>query len=218
VREIGVFCGTFNPIHWGHLMLAEFARDQFELEKVFVVTSPNPPHRHQDLLEAETRHELVVAGCQSNPNLCPSRLELDRSGPSYTVDTLRAIKELEDSSDLRLNFLVGQDNLLGLKEWHEAAALFSLCRILVATRTSEVTREEIKEELPAGAAFELIDFPQLPVSSSMIRARIRQEKTVLYLVPPQVNEIIEARGLYSPPTAKGPAASRTKHARHTRQS
>jgi nicotinate-nucleotide adenylyltransferase len=218
VREIGVFCGTFNPIHWGHLMLAEFARDQFDLEKVIVVTSPNPPHRHQDLLEAETRHELVVAACEDNTSFQPSRLELDRSGPSYTVDTLRAIKEQEDDSDLRLNFLVGQDNLLGLKEWHEAAALFSLCRILVATRTSDVTREEIKKELPATADFALIEFPQVPVSSSIIRTRIRQDKTVLYLLPPSVNEIIETRGLYRPQGAKAPAAARTKHARHTRQS
>ena len=217
MREIGVFCGTFNPIHWGHLMLAEFARDQFNLEKVIVITSPNPPHRHQDLLEAETRHELVIAACQTNAYFEPSRLELDRSGPSYTVDTLRAIKEREEGNDFRLNFLVGQDNLLGLKEWHEAAILFTLCRILVATRTSEATREEIKEELPAGAEFELIEFPQLPVSSSLVRTRIRQDKTVLYLVPPAVNEIIEQRELFKPPTSKAPTASRIKHARHTRQ-
>jgi nicotinate-nucleotide adenylyltransferase len=145
-------------------------------------------------------------------------MELDRAGPSYTVDTLRAVKEKENSDDLRLNFLVGQDNLLGLKEWHEAAALFALCRILVATRTSDVTKDEVRNELPPGAVFELIDFPQLPVSSSMIRARIRLDKTVLYLVPPSVNEIIESRDLFKPQTAKGPAASRTKHARHTRQS
>jgi nicotinate-nucleotide adenylyltransferase len=217
VREIGVFCGTFNPMHWGHLMLAEFARDQFDLEKVIVVTSPNPPHRHQDLLEAELRHELVVAACEENKYFIPSRIELDRSGPSYTVDTLRAIKEQENDDDIRLNLLVGQDNLLGLKEWHEAPALFSLCRILVATRTSTVTRDEVIKEIPAGAAFELIDFPQVPVSSSLIRSRIRAEKTVMYLVPPRVNEIIEQRGLYKLQTAKAPSASRTKHARHTRQ-
>jgi nicotinate-nucleotide adenylyltransferase len=231
VREIGVFCGTFNPIHWGHLMLAEFARDQFDLEKVIVVTSPNPPHRHQDLLDAELRHELVVAACQGNQFFHPSRLELDRSGPSYTVDTLRAIRLLEDGAQgeiapaevndddnaLRLNFLVGQDNLLSLKEWHEAAALFSLCRILVATRTSTVTREEVQKELPANASFELIDFPQVPVSSSLIRTRIRAEKTVMYLVPPAVNDIVESKGLYKLQAAKAPGTGRMKHARHTRQ-
>lgn len=222
MREIGVFCGTFNPIHWGHLMLAEFARDQFELEKVIVVTSPNPPHRHQDLLDAELRHELVVAACQDNEFFQASRIELDRSGPSYTVDTLKAVRvqETADESgeEIRLNFLVGQDNLLALKEWHEATTLFSICRILVATRTSTVTREEVQRELPPQASFELIDFPQVPVSSSAIRTRIRADKTVLYLVPPQVNEIIESRGLYKLQTAKAPTPGRMKHARHTKQS
>ena len=254
-------------------MLAEFARDQFGLEKVIVVTSPNPPHRHQDLLDAELRHELVVAACQGNQYFHTSRLELDRSGPSYTVDTLRAIRLLEEGAQgdagsgvvlgpgsggedeggeagsggaearddgggeargggtldednatesehdnaLRLNFLVGQDNLLSLKEWHEAAALFSLCRILVATRTSTVTREEVQRELAANASFELIDFPQVPVSSSLIRTRIRAEKTVMYLVPPAVNEIIESKGLYKLQAAKAPGTGRIKHARHTRQ-
>ncbi|MBX9723479.1 MAG: nicotinate-nicotinamide nucleotide adenylyltransferase, partial [Candidatus Obscuribacterales bacterium] len=127
--EIGVFCGTFNPIHWGHLMLAEFACDQFELDRVIVVTSPNPPHRHQDLLDAEQRHELVVAACLGNGNLQPSRIELDRTGPSYTVDTLRAISEQEskNAENVRLNLIVGQDNLPFLKEWHDSATLFTLC-------------------------------------------------------------------------------------------
>lgn len=217
MREIGVFCGTFNPIHWGHLMLAEFARDQFGLEKVIIVTSPNPPHRRQDLLDAELRYELVKVACQDNPYFEASRLELDRGGPSYTVDTLRTIKQQEEG-ELRLNFLLGQDNLPLIKEWHEASVLFSLCRLLIATRSSAVTREEVSAELPSAATFDLIEFPQVPVSSSNIRTRIRAGKTILYLVPPAVNEIIESRGLYKLQAAKSPTPSRTKHARHTKQS
>lgn len=217
MREIGVFCGTFNPIHIGHLMIAEFARDQFGLEKVIVVTSPNPPHRHQDLLEAELRHELVAAACADNPFLEPSRIEIERSGPSFSVDTLRAIREREKSEDLRLNFLLGQDNLPLIKEWHDAGAIFSLCRLLIATRTSAVSKEDVAKELPKGADFELIDFLQLPVSSSMIRTRIRAGKTILYLVPPRVNQIIVSKGLYKSQPAKNPTAGRTKHARHSRQ-
>jgi nicotinate-nucleotide adenylyltransferase len=214
LREIGVFCGTFNPIHWGHLMLAEFARDQFGLGKIIVVTSPNPPHRHQDLLDAELRHELVEAACKDDEFFEPSRIELDRSGPSYTVDTLKAIKEQE--KDARLNFLVGQDNVPHLKEWHDSNTLFTLCRFLVATRTSNVTKEEVLAELPAGADIELIEFLQIPVSSSMIRTRIRANKTILYLVPPRVNEIIQSKELYRLQTAKTPSG-RMKHARHSKQ-
>lgn len=198
MREIGVFCGTFNPIHWGHLMLAEFACDQFKLEKVYVVVSPNPPHRSDVLLDAEQRYELVEAACADNHHFIPSRIELERSGPSYTVDTLRQLKDMEEKNgaDMRLNFLVGQDNLPYLKEWHESNELFSLCRMLIATRTSSVTREEVLKEVPAQASFELIDFPRVPVSSSSVRARLKEGKTVMYLVHPRVNEIIEKKGLF----------------------
>jgi nicotinate-nucleotide adenylyltransferase len=195
-------------------MLAEFARDQFDLQKIIVVTSPNPPHRHQDLLDAELRHELVEAACKDNEFFQPSRIELDRSGPSYTVDTIKAIKEQE--ADARMNLLVGQDNVPHLKEWHESSTLLSICRLLVATRTSSVTKEEVLAELPSAADVELIDFLQIPVSSSLIRTRIRSNKTILYLVPPRVNEIIQAKELYKLQVAKTPSG-RIKHARHSKQ-
>lgn len=195
MREIGVFCGTFNPIHWGHLMLAEFARDQFKMEKVVVITSPNPPHRSYDLLDSDDRFELVDAACKENPFFQTSRIELDRDGPSYTVDTLRQLKELE-GPDCRLNLLVGQDNLPELRNWHEADDIFTLARILVATRHHQVTRQELQEELPQGASFEIIDFMQLPVSSSLIRERIRHGKTIRYLVPIAARQIIETKGHY----------------------
>lgn len=189
MKELGVFCGTFNPIHWGHLLLAEFARDQFALDKVLFVTSPSPPHRRDDLLEAEMRHELVVAACKSNKHFEPSRLELERSGPSYTVDTLRALTN-ECGGSLRLNLLLGQDNLDALKSWHDSSALFKLCRILVASRHSSVTREDISATLPEAAQFELINFPQVAVSSSLVRKRLREEKSVLFLVTEEVNKIL----------------------------
>ncbi len=198
--EIGVFCGTFNPIHWGHLMLAEFARDQFKLSKVFVVTSPNPPHRNDKLLDAEIRHRLVVAACKTNPHFEASRIELDRSGPSYTVDTLKQIRDLEQNktsgAELRLNFLVGQDNLPHLKEWHDSNELFEICRFLIATRHSTVSRDEVIKEVPEGTEFDLIDFPRVPVSSTTIRERRKSGKTIMYMVSPAVNEIILAEKLY----------------------
>lgn len=195
MREVGVFCGTFNPIHHGHLMLAEFARDQFKLEKIIIVTSANPPHRRDDLLDAETRHELVEAACHDNPYFETSRIELDRHGPSYTVDTVRQIQE-QEGPDCRLSLLVGQDNLSALRTWHEAEELFTLVRILVATRHHFVTREELIEELPSYASFEIIDFMQFGVSSSMVRARLRSEKTIRYLVPEPVHQIIERKELF----------------------
>lgn len=199
MRDIGVFCGTFNPIHWGHLMLAEFARDQFKLEKVFVVTSANPPHRNDKLLDAEIRHRLVMAACKSNPHFEPSRIELDRNGPSYTADTLRQIRVSEENGgtdELRINFLIGQDNLPHLKEWHDADELFKICRFLIATRHSTVTRDEVLNEVPPGTEFELIDFPRVPVSGTLVRARRAEKKTIMYLVSPPVQKIIVEENLY----------------------
>lgn len=196
MKELGIFCGTFNPIHWGHLLLAEFARDEFNLEKVIFVTSPSPPHRNDGLLNAEMRHELVTAACKSNADFEPSRIELERTGPSYTVDTLRAFKA-QFGDNVRLNLLLGQDNLIGLKDWHEADSLFALCRILVASRQSSVTREILNSLLPANAQFELINFPQVPVSSSMIRQRLREKKSVLFLVTKEVNQLLLSNKHYS---------------------
>ena len=168
-------------------MLAQFARDQFKLEKIVVVTSPNPPHRHEDLLDAEKRYELVELACRDNPFFEASRIELERVGPSYTVDTVRDLKKLE-GPDCRLNLIVGQDNLQALRSWHDADDLFSLARILVAS-------------------FEIIDFMQLPVSSSLVRERIRSNKTIQYIVPTAVRELIEKRGHYLLPVSSAVATS-----------
>lgn len=104
--EIGVFCGTFNPIHLGHLLIAECARDQFGLEKVFFVTSPRPPHRSTDLLDGEARHLMVSAAVADNPHFEASRLELERSGPSYTSETIRSLLRIYTDKETNANHVV----------------------------------------------------------------------------------------------------------------
>lgn len=200
MKDLGVFCGTFNPIHWGHLLMAESARDQFKLEKVLLITSKNPPHRHTDLLEGELRHRLVEAACLENPFFEPSRLELDRQGPSYTVDTLREIKA-GSREETRLNLIVGQDNVQYLTQWHESDILFEICRILVAPRehfSAETPSESgsAKFDLPAKARLEMIDCPHVDISSSIIRQRLRAGRSVLYHVPSVVNKTLVENGYY----------------------
>lgn len=196
-REIGLFGGTFNPIHWGHLLIAESARDQLKLEKILFITSPNPPHRHTDIIDAEMRHRLVSAAVADNPNFEASRVELERSGPSYTIDTLRTLKPLYP--DARLNLIIGEDNLQYLHQWHEAAEIFKLCRIVVAARAKQATHEN-KLENPSGSLDEAdivqLEFPLVPVSSSDIRRRLREKRSVLYLVPSAVNHVLLAEGLF----------------------
>lgn len=195
MREIGIFCGTFNPIHWGHLFLAEYARDQYGLEKVMIVTSPAPPHRSHGLLDGELRHEMVTAAVAANPSFEASRIELDRRGPSYTVDTLRAYRQ-KYGEKVRLNLLIGQDNLPHLKTWHEPEVLLSLARLLVAPRHQDVTRADLEQQLPAGTACDVIQAPRIPVSGSQIRQRLKEGRSVLYMVVPEVYRLLVDRKHY----------------------
>jgi len=196
--EIGVFCGTFNPIHWGHLLMAESAREQAKLEKVLFITSPNPPHRKTDLLDAELRHELVVAACQDNNNFEPSRMELDRAGPSYTVETLETLAT-QYPENVRLNLIIGEDNLPFLGQWKGADHIFKVCRILVAPRVKQpvhVGAPTEEKRPPADADIQRLEIPQMPVSSSEIRKRLREGRSVLYMVPMPVDKILHEKGLY----------------------
>jgi nicotinate-nucleotide adenylyltransferase len=185
VRELGVFCGTFNPVHWGHLLVAEEARIQFHLEKVLLITSPNPPHRTDDLLDAEDRYAMVAACCSDNPCFEASRLELDRSGSSYTVDTLGEIAR-SAGNDCRLNLIIGQDNVQYLSQWHDSERLLSMCRLLVAPRFGEV--ESV--DLPDNVDMVFINLPAIPVSSTVIRDRLRKGRSVRYLVHPAAFQLL----------------------------
>jgi len=197
-RELGVFCGTFNPIHWGHLVMAEMARDQLNMEYVMMITSPNPPHRHTDLLDAELRHELVQAAVQDNPKLFASRLELERQGPSYTADTLKQIQEDLSHLGVHINLIIGEDNLPFISQWRNADEIFRLCRIVVAPRETQPAHTEmlIPGNVPSQADVVRLQIPHIGVSSSNIRQRVREGKSILYLVPPSVSAIIGQKGLY----------------------
>ena len=202
--EIGVFCGTFNPIHLGHLLIAECARDQFNLEKVIFVTSPNPPHRIDTLLDGHKRHELVKAAVSDNPHFEGSDLELKREGPSYTYDTLKQIDTIYEGK-ANLNLIIGGDNLSQLHDWYKVDDLLKLCRILVVPRLRYINEKDeplrrvgkepdkFEKNYPQ-AKVEVVDFPGIAVSGSKIRERIRENKSILYMVPGKVNEIIVQEG------------------------
>ncbi len=149
MNEIGLFCGTFNPIHLGHLLIAECARDQFALSKVLFVTSPTPPHRSTGLLPGEQRHQLVQAAIQGNTRFEASRLELDRGGTSYTVDTVEQVLAAH-SEPTRVNLIIGGDNLPFLKDWHRSQELLTLCRLIVVPRLRYLSEAQAEAQVDHG--------------------------------------------------------------------
>lgn len=197
--RLGVLGGTFNPPHVAHLLCASEAADQLALDRVLLMPAAEPPHKEVEHDPgAETRADLCALAVDGDPRLEVSRIELDRPGRSYTVDTLRALHAAH--ADTELTFIVGGDMALSLPTWREPAEILGLARLAVAER-SGVARQDILDRLGAtlGDVGDRIDFfamPRLDLSSSEIRRRIADGRSVRYLVPDAVAERIAARGLY----------------------
>lgn len=208
--EIGLLFGTFNPIHNGHWLIAECALQQFNLDKILFITSPNPPHRDDVLLDPTARHEMVLQALSGSPHFEASDIELLRQGPSYTIDT---IEELEKKfpADTRFSLILGEDNLLQLDTWHRAQDLAHKCRVLVAPRAglaphSVHTREnqmvelsqeakEMQAKLP-GLKVEAINFAGIHLSSTQVRENIKLGFPIETFLPPAVARIVSERGYY----------------------
>jgi nicotinate-nucleotide adenylyltransferase len=191
---VGVFGSLFNPPHIGHLLLCSEAAWQLGLERVVLVPTALPPHRPTPAEPAELRARLAAAAATCDPVLTMSRIELDRPGPSYTVDTLRELAERHPAKELVL--LLGADQLAALGAWHQAELVPRLATIAVAQRPG-LTVGGL-----AAAAVEHIDMPAIGVSSSEIRARVAAHRPIRHLVPEPVRLIIESEGLYLRPAAQ----------------
>jgi nicotinate-nucleotide adenylyltransferase len=188
VPRIGVFGGLFNPPHVGHLSLCQEAAWQLGLERVVLVPTGRPAHRSAPAESPEMRLRLAQAAALGNPMFSVSRLEIDRVGPSYTVDTLRELAHRYPGSSLHL--LIGADQLTALDSWHEAESLPRLARIAAALRPGvDVTGI-------ATANLDWVEMPQIGISSSLVRARVRDGRPIRYFVPDAVRELIVAEGLY----------------------
>jgi nicotinate-nucleotide adenylyltransferase len=183
--------GTFDPIHLGHLRAAESAREALGLASVLFVPSHTPPHRRAPGCAPHHRHAMAALATCGHPGFVVSDLEIRRAGPSYTVDTLGELHQQRPGHELVL--IVGSDNLAEIPQWKQPERLRELCRFAVVTRPG-VARATVPEAL-AGSV-ECIDGPTLEVSSSAVRARLRERKSVRFLVPDGVADYIEKLGLY----------------------
>lgn len=198
MATIGLLGGTFNPPHVAHLVCAMEARDQLGLDGVRLIPAGIPPHKEAPSDPgAEVRVALCELAAASEPGLEVIRLEVDRAGPSYTVDTLRQLHASAPEDDLI--FIVGGDQAHGLPDWRDPEGVLSLARIAVANR-GDTSPEAIRERCAGLAGADRITFftmPRLDVSSTDIRARAAAGRPIRHLVPGPVADRIAADGLYT---------------------
>jgi nicotinate-nucleotide adenylyltransferase len=182
--------GTFDPIHHGHLSAANETATLFDLDEVVFVPT-GVPYRKSGVSPAEDRYLMTVIATASNPRFTVSRVDIDRSGPTYTVDTLRDLKAAY--GDAELFFITGTDALEQIMGWHAAPELFAMAHFVGVSRPGYAPID--LSQLPEGAV-SLVQVPALAISSSDCRARVGRGHPVWYLVPDGVVQYIEKRHLY----------------------
>lgn len=200
--RIGILGGTFDPVHLGHLLAAEAARESLGLERVLFMPAGQPwlkAHPHASgLTPGHHRLRMVELAVADNPAFQAGRHEVDRPGPTYSVDTLEALAA-ELGPGVSLYFILGQDALADFHRWKAPERVLELCRLAVAPRPGSQAPEwaEIftRHSLPAGQVT-LLEAPQLDISGTGIRRRVAEGRSIRYLVPNAVAEYIREQGLY----------------------
>ncbi|HOA27469.1 MAG TPA: nicotinate-nucleotide adenylyltransferase [Arachnia sp.] len=196
--RLGVMGGTFDPIHHGHLVAASEVAAEFGLDEVvFVPTGVPWQKRERDVSMAEDRYLMTVIATASNPRFSVSRVDIDREGDTYTVDTLKDLRA-ERGDDTDLFFITGADALRQILTWRGADQLFDLAHFVGVTRPGVPLSEDDLSHLPDDAVT-LLEVPALSISSTACRDRVRVHKPIWYLVPDGIVQYIAKRGLYPAP-------------------
>ncbi|MEO1933872.1 MAG: nicotinate-nucleotide adenylyltransferase [Myxococcales bacterium] len=220
-RRIGLFGGTFNPIHLGHLRAALEVLEALGLEEIVFIPSSIPPHKNQDcddpIAPAEKRLDWVIRAIAPHKNFRVDRIEIDREGPSYLVDTLKTIRDRQ-TDDVTPVFIVGEDAFAEMGDWRATKELFSLVDFAVMTRPPGQLAN-LEERFPAiaksafvfedggrrawhkerGHRIDLVPITAIDISSSLVRDACRSHRSIRFLVPESIREEIESSGEYGPP-------------------
>ncbi|MDR1874726.1 MAG: nicotinate-nucleotide adenylyltransferase [Synergistaceae bacterium] len=198
-EKTGIMGGTFDPIHYGHLLAAEESRRQLGLDRIVFVPAGTPPHKTDRLItRGEDRYAMTLLATAGVRDFSVSRTEIDRKRPSHTVDTLREFLE-QSARPCELFFITGLDALLGIETWADFMQLPTLCSLVTVTRPGyavaglQTLPEAIRRVL------KLVEIPQFAISSTEIRARVRDGRGIRFLVPHLVEQYIEHRELYREP-------------------
>jgi len=188
--RLGIFGGTFDPVHVGHLLLAEACREQCRLDEVWFVPCGQPPHKQPDVpADGTLRAEMLELATAGDPGLVVSRIELDRPGTSYTVDTLEQLAAEDPPRELFL--LLGADAVADLPDWHRPGRITDLATLVAVNRA-----ESPPPQLDGTIRCDQVTMPAIAVSSRDIRERVRTGRSIRRLVPRAVEAYIADRGLY----------------------
>ncbi|MGI5853328.1 MAG: nicotinate-nucleotide adenylyltransferase [Bacillota bacterium] len=197
MQRIGILGGTFDPIHLAHLMLASEARHQLSLDQVLLIPSRIPPHKQNGAFaSAQQRLHMVQLAIQGEPAFKLCDIELQRSGPSYSVDTVAAIRETLAEHD-EVYFIIGWDAFILFDSWHNPRRLAELCLFAVAGRpgAGTVDHRRYPESCPPDRV-RPIDVPQMSISSTDVRSRIRDGRPYHYMLPEAVYQYIKENAIY----------------------
>ena len=218
--DIGILGGTFNPIHNGHLIVAEQIREWFSLARIYFVPSAIPPHKEGPVPEGDHRLRMIELATDSNPYFIPSAIELERGGRSYTIDTVHQMAETLGEGHI-FYFILGTDAFQDIQTWKDYRQLLQMCKFIVISRPGaridqvfdalepllthpglHLVLRRIGEEEGSGcidahsADIFFVPIPEIDISSSGIREKVRQGKSIRYQVPVEIKEYIERHGLY----------------------
>ncbi len=217
-QKFGILGGTFNPIHYGHLAAAEEIRDRLKLDRILFIPSSLPPHKQEeDIPSAVQRLEMVRLAIAGNPHFKVSDIEVKRGGKSYTIDTVEALRDAHPGTDF--HFIAGLDSFLDIRTWHRWENLLSLCSFIVLSRPgyrfadltritfmkradkelNALERGEITEAVVQAGEFRIYleTIPLYDISSTDIRRRVKQTRTIKYHLPDAVENYIIQNKLYA---------------------
>lgn len=200
--RLGIFGGTFDPVHVGHLILAEECREQARLDRVLFVPAARPPHKlERALTPFHHRAEMLELAIAGNPAFRVDRMEEERAGPSFTAHTLQLLREREPRAELFL--ILGSDSLTDLPRWYEPAAILEMATLLIVARRGHTPLDAaaIRTELQLSPSFpirlEVVPMAFLEISSSDLRDRLAAARTIRYQVPRAVEIYLKEKSLYA---------------------
>ncbi len=198
MSRLGVFGGTFDPIHSGHLRVAEEVRNYLHLEKILFLPSFRPPHKlEEEITEAQARYEMVVLALEDHPQFEVSDMEIRKGGISFTVETLTVLRKSCPKTELFL--IMGIDQLIEMETWKDPKTIFQLAHVVVMSRPG-YKREKIVDRRPETLEWQSkmlwVEVSPIEISSTMIRERIRRSEPVQDLLPQKVEDYILQKGLY----------------------